>query len=62
MAGELRIELKSLGSKPSILTFVLFPDGSRSRDRTYDIVINSHTLYRLSYSGLWRMHRDLNPR
>lgn len=53
MAGELRIELKSLGSKPSILTFVLFPDGSRSRDRTYDLLLNRKTLqYQLSYSGI----------
>ena len=52
MAGELRIELKSLGSKPSILTFVLFPDGSRSRSRTDDLLLNRKTLHRLSYSGI----------
>ena len=27
-------------------------NGAVARDRTVDLVINSHTLYRLSYNGL----------
>lgn len=52
MAGELRIELKSLGSKPSILTFVLFPDGSWNRARTCDICFNRATFHHLNYPGI----------
>ena len=34
-------------------------DGAVARDRTVDLVINSHTLYRLSYNGLESVN---NPR
>ncbi len=33
--------------------------GAVARDRTVDLVINSHTLYRLSYNGLFCVN---NPR
>ena len=36
--------------------------GAQSRNRTNDTGIFSPLLYRLSYLGIWRRRRDLNPR
>ena len=37
----------------------MIEDGAPARDRTEDLVINSHTLYRLSYRGFNFSHGGL---
>ena len=46
---------------PSVEGFRREKNGSDTRARTWDIVINSHTLYQLSYVGTDWSRRSLGP-
>ena len=53
LAGVVGFEPTHDGVRVRCLTAWRYPYGSWSRVRTCDIVINSHALYRLSYSGIY---------